>query len=354
LRAETPDTTSARPNGVTVELLPPRVRAGSLVFLPKLYYASETRLGVGGDVLVPFRLAGEESSVRVRGRITATGKSDARIAATLGTGGDGHTLRTALSYSSIPIRFYGIGPETDTGAEETYEPQAIDAYAEFLHPVTSALRLGLRVEVQQHRLFHLEQGGLLITRSVRGSTGRVIAGTGLVAQLDTRDRTYSPTRGWHHEGFALFFDDEIGSEHDFNNYHADLRRYDRIGSTVVATQIFWFSVRGRPPFWRYAALGGRAHTRGYRKARYIDRDLLSGQIELRRNLWGRCGGVVFGGLAGVAPRLGSMRLDTIRPTYGVGVRYAVGTRSGLNVALDVAYGTLQDQPRLYLRLDEAF
>jgi hypothetical protein len=346
------DTTD--PSPVSVSLVPPRVRAGALVFLPKLYYSTETKLGVGGDLLLPFTLSRAESSVRLRGRVTATGKSEARVTLTIGTGERGYALKTMLRYSSIPIRFYGIGPDTKAESEEIYEPQALDGYVEVLRRVVPHLELGARFEVQQHRLIRTDPNGQLETGDIRGTSGRVIAGAGLVFEHDTRDRRYSPSDGWYSQGFLLFFDDELGSERDFNNYHLDVRRYDRVGSVVFASQLFWFSVRGLPPFWRYAALGGRAHTRGYRKARYLDRELLSGQIEVRHRVWRRLGWVVFGGLAGVAPRVDRLRLDAARPTFGGGLRFAVGKKKGLNAAFDVAFGTPVDAPRFYLGLDEAF
>lgn len=349
------DTTRAEEPPARIELMPPRLRAGAFIYLPKLYYSSETSVGIGGDLLLPFGAGVRRGEIHVKGRATFKGQGEVQLAATIGPEESAYAFKASLTFSSLPLHYYGIGPKTPDSAEEIYEPQAIGAYVEFFRRVVPHVKLGLRAETEQHRLVDLDPEGQLVKRTVRGTRGRVIAGGGVVFELDTRDRAYTPESGWYVQGFALVFDDEMGSEHDFNNSHVDARRFDSIGGgTVLATQLFWYSVRGPAPFWRYAALGGRAHTRGYRRARYIDRELLAAQLELRIPIWRRASGVAFCGLADVASHLDELRVEAARPTVGAGLRFRVKKVEGLNVRLDAAVGGSFDRPRLYLGLGEAF
>ena len=133
----------------------------------------------------------------------------------------------------------------------------------------------------------------------------------------------------------------------------DLRRYFDLGKhKTLALQCFVYNTEGDPPFWRYAALGGRAHSRGYRRARYLDKTLVATQAEYRFPVWRRLGAVVFAGVANVAPRLRVVRVRYSRPTVGAGVRYRVGGAAGLKARVDFAVG--DDSFRVYASLDEAF
>ena len=260
-------------------------------------------------------------------------------------------LRTRATYSDLSYRFYGTGPSTPKSAEEVYRPQSTRAYAEIMRTAVSDIWLGARFEAENVSLMEVEDGGALARGEIRGTDASTVAGAGLVLEWDHRhplDRL-----GWKLQGFALWFDEELGSSHDFNNYNFDLRTYLDLGSEYeLAGQFFIYSTRGDPPFWRYAALGGRAHTRGYRRGRYLDRTLIAFQQELRFPIAWRVRGVAFAGLGDIASRLTNMELDDMKPTVGGGVRLIMGDGEKARIRFDVALGG--DTPRLYLAFGEAF
>jgi hypothetical protein len=339
-------------------LFPPRLCVGGITYLPDVSYSSETSFGLGGELLYPFRMPGavasdRPSDVRLEGLITLEGQGEAEFTVNLYGDDARYGLKVRASYSDIPLRFYGIGPGTPLDDEEVYRPRSLRAYIEGFRKVLPHFRAGIRYEFEQWKLLETEQGGLLDTRDIRGSQGKSIFGAGLLLEWDTRDRRYSPTRGSFYQFFALNFDGEIGSQHDFNNYNLDLRNYFPVRpGHVLATQLFYYSARGAAPFWRYAALGGRAHTRGYRKGRYLDHILMAAQVEHRFHVWDRLELVGFAGLGEVLPEIGAFRLDTLRPSVGGGVRLRTGSADGVRARFDVGLGGRSI--RLYLSLDEAF
>ncbi len=107
---------------------------------------------------------------------------------------------------------------------------------------------------------------------------------------------------------------------------------------VLATQVFIFDVPDNPPFWRLASLGGRSHTRGYRRDRFLDHLLVSAQAELRFPHWKRIGVTSFLGWAAVAPGWRTLQAKYMRPTAGIGLNLHYGARNAIVARFDTAVG----------------
>jgi outer membrane protein assembly factor BamA len=355
------DSAQASPAGYTdtKHSFKPKLSAWGWVYLPKLSYSSERGAGFGLQGLHPFEWPGgtdcpRTSDIRLKGRVTTKGQTEAEATVNLRWGADEtYYIRTKLEYHNLAQRFYGLGPDTPVDNKEIYQPQDLLAYVELFRKAFLDLKVGVRCEFEKIKLLETEPGGLLETDNITGTSGKSIFGAGVLLDWDTRDSKYSPASGSHYQFLALWFADEFGSEHSFNNFNIDLRNYFSITHDhVLATQFFIYSARGNPPFWRYAALGGRAHTRGYHKGRYLDRMLLAFQGEYRFPVWWRFGLVGFAGLGDVGPSLKLLKLEHMRPTVGGGIRFQYDTSDKINARLDIATGS--ESVRLYLALDEAF
>lgn len=332
--------------------------AAGVVYLPDARHSSETGFGLGGKVMYRFCGPGCPAEappweIKAKGLLTFRSQGKASIATRLPWREGTYALKAKIAYSDLASRFWGLGPDTPAASEEIYRPRSLLAYVELFRQIRGSLSVGLRYEYERVTILEKEAGGLLDSTNILGRDGRTVLGLGVVVEWDTRDDSYSPTSGAYYQGYSLWFNDEFGSEHDFDAYHVDLRNYFRLASDhVLATQFFLYAARGGAPFWRYAALGGRPHTRGYRKARYLDHTLVALQGEYRFPLWKRLGMVVFGGLGDVGPSLDRLQLAHMRPTLGAGLRYQPRASSGLKIRFDMGAG--QNSLRFYLALDEAF
>ena len=356
-----PDSASA---GTTPEQgesrwIPPRMSGKGFVFLPKGYYSTENKIGVGGELVYPFFLrerckpAGRLSEIGLKGRLTQELHGRAEGTVELRCGDGKHALKLKVRYDNLSYRFWGIGSDTPSTDEEFYTSQSFLAYLEVFRRITESFRLGIRFEHEQFKYVEIEPDGLLDRMDYRGLLGRRIFGAGLLAEIDTRDNRYSPAAGLYWQAFALFFPDELKSAHKFSNYNMDLRNYFPLGGgNVLATQFFLYAADGSPPIYRLAALGGRPHTRGYRKGRYMDRLLIAFQSEYRSPLVWKLGIVFFGGHGNVAASTEKFRLDRMRPTVGAGLRLLVGELDRIKIRLDGALG--ENSVRFYLAIGEAF
>jgi hypothetical protein len=354
-----PDTTAAANDGRFMRTIKSRGRLShwGFVYLPAAYYSTENGFGAGGSLLRHFHINGDSiapATMAVKGRVTTKVRGKVELTFDKGWGEQRHASRTKISYTNLARRFYGIGPNTQSDAEEVYRAEHILGYIEYFHRFTRAFRLGLRAEGEHARVLEVEEDGLLATDSIPGASTEGIVGWGLLADWNTTDRRYSPMHGSHHQAYVMSFVGNGKLDSDFAIYHVDLRKYLSLGhGHVLALQGFVYGVAdGDPPFWKLAALGGRAHTRGYRGGRYLDRLLVATQAEYRLPVAWRFGLVGFAGLASVGPRFSELELKDARPTVGGGIRFRLGDDDEVRGRFDAAFG--QRSVRLYFEIDEAF
>ncbi len=340
-----------------IEWFPPRARGYGIVAVPKAYYSSENRFGVGLELVRPYRFPGStaaaaDSDLRAKGRLHVNGHGAAELEATTYVGEGRWSVRTKVSYEALALRFWGIGSDTPSEAQEVYRPQNLLAYTEVFHRIVGPLRLGVRAEWQDFRYVNVEPGGLLDAGAYRGQGAGSVLGGGLVVAWDTRDNRYAPARGVYAQAFWLWFG-AASTEYEFNNGHLDFRAYFDLGrQNVLAVQAFTFALFGDVPIWRYASVGGRAHSRGYRRDRYLERRMGALQMEWRRPLFARVDAVGFLGLANVARRYDRFTLGNMRPSLGAGLRIHPRENRDLSIRSDVAFG--EESLRIYLSFGHAF
>jgi len=350
-------TVAEEEDNLDVGLFPPQAKTFGVVWVPLVGYRSIDGYGAGLEALLPMSLdpSGLSRQSDVRGSFYYTGNRHKRFngETNLFWGRGRYLARARFQYSDLAQRFWGIGADND-GISEVYRPRESQLYGEFFRSIGRTLRLGLRAEYVSWRLISFEQGGEFASGQVPGQDFSEAVGGGFLLDWDTRDRRFQPTSGFHVQGFALFFTDEFGGDYEYNTYNLEWRGYHGLGGEhVLASQAFFYSALGDPPFWRLAELGGRHHSRGYRRGRYRDNTMVAAQLEWRFPLAGKLKGVFFGGAATVADRLESLESRFLRPTIGAGLRLAVGSgEESIPIRGDVAVG--QDSVEWYLGVGDAF
>lgn len=349
------DSTAGAKKGFFERFHEPRLEWGGLIYLPKVYYSAETSVGIGGELLHTFAYFGSQrdSDVELEGRMMAKGQGEAGATLNLGWTEDRRSAKSKVVFTNIPRYFYGIGPDTPSGAKEVFQRQSLLYYLELFHRVVSHVRVGVRAEAEQAQVLQKKPDGLLDHLTIPGVKRSTVVGAGVLADWDSRNDRFWPTRGGYYQAFYMKFDDGLQSDFNFDVTYAELRQFIPTATNhVLALQAIVYSTKGNPPFWRLAEMGGRSHSRGYERGRYRDKVLIAFQAEHRFAVWRRLGLVGFAGLADVAPRLRRMKLEHMRPTYGGGVRFRVGgIDHRVNARLDLAYG---EGFHLYFKLGEAF
>jgi hypothetical protein len=326
--------------------VPPSAWYDNWVFLLQGYYSGLDGFGLGIEATRPFEVpllskyADSDIELKFAGRLYEDMHGEFELNADASFSEMRWSIRTLLAHSTRLREFWGVGPELSNEGREKYRPRNLRFYVEGLRSI-GRLRIGLRFEVHDYQYLELAEGGLLESGEFIGvsSTGESVAGGGLTWDYDSRDDRYAPTSGWRVRGNLMGFNVVTSGRSGFLNTSLDVRNYQATSPhNVFAFQAFTFAVNADAPIWRYAAVGGREHTRGYSRNRYLDQRLLAGQIEWRRHLYRRLGLQVFGGSALVAPSWGKLQVRYHRPTIGAGLSIVIPQVSNTAIRGDLALG----------------
>jgi hypothetical protein len=165
-------------------------------------------------------------------------------------------------------------------------------------------------------------------RSVDSTT----SGLGLVGSYDSRDNVLTPHRGIYADERAMFYDTALGGDWDYGRYDTILQAFWDPHPRVVLSAIVdgGFS-SGRPPFYELPDVT----LRGVPSLRYQGAQALSGEAEIRWNLYKRWSVVGFAGVGGTLPTANNA--GTI-VAGGFGFRYLLARLLGLESGIDLAFG----------------
>jgi outer membrane protein assembly factor BamA len=100
-------------------------------------------------------------------------------------------------------------------------------------------------------------------------------------------------------------------------------------------------------------LGSDSDMRGYYRGRYRDRQYVAFQTEYRSPVFWRIGGTAFGGAGDVVPQLQAFRLQELKPSYGLGLRFLIDRQENINLRFDYAIGK-DGANGFYVSFGEAF
>ncbi|WP_447970389.1 BamA/TamA family outer membrane protein [Nitrospira sp. M1] len=199
-------------------------------------------------------------------------------------------------FKNATKRFYGIGQTTPESNESNYTSREIGVQWSFGVHLNDVTRLMIG---QRYRDVEVQPGGV----KARPFTGVRFAGlTGiertailanrLVFQYDTRDNLITPTAGTRAEAYAE-------ASHNFQRQSLNDFVYFRYGVDVRAlfptpSKRMILAIRGNVqlsfgdgiPFYERSSLGGQHNLRGFGEDRFIDRHLVSLNVEERIHVLG--------------------------------------------------------------------
>jgi len=335
-------------------------RSAKIAAYPYAFYTPETELAVGAGGIVTFFTSKEEADLRPSkvgfGGYYSTRKQY-KISQTTQLFLDRNRwfLLVPLEFGSFVDKYWGVGNTQPDIPEVDYK---LDAFTgrivlEGPSPVPFVLRDGFVYEFT-HRDITDTLGNPNLDSTVLGYEGGLTSGLGVDLVRDSRDHIFWPEAGAYHRLTFLWFDGFLGSDYDYLEWELDLRRFQKLSEgQVLAFHFHGHAVGSGAPFYELPALGGGNIMRGYFRGRYRDRYSLAFQVEYRRPLWWRLGAVLFAGGGDVFGSEGSeLTWDSLKYSYGVGLRFLFNSRDRINLRADFGFG--QDTSGVYFGLEEAF
>ncbi len=329
---------------------------------PVVSYSPETSFafGTGAKYLFKFNGSGEEtrvSNMPITLQYTLNSQFFLYSGFEIFTNQEKWVIEGNILFQNYPRLYYGIGGNTSESAEEEYNYYQVLIEPIFLKQLFARyLFIGAGVRYNQIYDVEIEEGKLIDLSRPDGYDGSTSLGVEVAALYDSRNNVLNAQNGWYFETTRGQYFEALGGTHNFNLTRFDLRHYFEPFSDsedVLAFQFVGRFTRGGLPFSEYSFLGGSEVMRGYREGRYVDRDLLAGQVEYRKTFKNsRFGAVVFVGGGDVYNEVQDFQFKNLKPTYGAGLRFKIDKEENLNLRFDVGFGRGSNE--FYLGIAESF
>jgi len=265
-------------------------------------------------------------------------------------------VNTTIRLFNYPDFYYGIGNETPD-IYETYTDKFFKWNWDVSYVIYPNLFIGLAFNWQINQISDLDPDGRLVQNNINGIEGGSILGIGPLLRYDSRNNIFYPDKGIFFEFKSLFYPNAFGNDYQYQNFSIDFRSFHHVFSkkNILAFQVYYDHVNGRSiPFYKLPRLGGDSRLRGINNEnRYRDNHAYYLQVEGRRELFWRLGGVIFAGVGNVNNRLSDFEFNSLKYVFGIGGRFRPFKNEKLNLRLDIGKGP-GDQYAIYLAVKEAF
>jgi hypothetical protein len=331
---------------------------GGLLILPLLYSTPDTRLAYGAVGFYYFRIGDDEDKNRLSYIKLLTDYTQNRQLDIWGSWNvflkdESWLLRGEARYRNFPDRFYGIGNQSPANNPELYSYDIINARLTAMRQFRNKIYAGIDYQIANLHNFRVDAAGILKSQNITGNSGGVNGGLGLIFLIDSRDNVVNASRGIFLDIGFYVYGKVFAGDFSYQNLTANFARYHRIGKKgVMAYQTLVNFNFGNPPFLMMAAAGNDDILRGYARNRFRDLNFIGTQVEYRQHLFWRVGAVAFAGIGDVFRTLSDITLQTLKYSYGGGLRLMLNRKEQLNLRLD--YGLGRHNRGLYFSIAEAF
>lgn len=302
--------------------------------LPFAAYSEETKLQYGGIFILffrPFQEGEHVSSMDFLARGTTRGQFQFQYAPNLWFFGDQLHIPAKLSFYKWQFSLF------ERGARGAFDP--IDEYnctyfygkvpieMSFGIPNSIPLRYGVVIEGETRN----NEFGKDIPKNYQDG---YFLGSGYLIILDKNDNVNWPTKGYYTAFEQVFF----GGDFNYHTETVDLRFYTPLfWETSLAAGLYARQSRGdNVPLGKLAGPDGVKRFRGVESGIWSDTQTLIWQLELRRPLFWRFAGVIFGEALQSAPYFSELFNRQMHYSVGFGGRLALNRSEKLHARADLS------------------
>jgi len=323
-------------------------------FISAPSYTREASFGIGGMASGLYRMD-RTDSIMPPSDITLTFNASVLGFYAIGAKGNNYfkgnrsVLTYKVEFTSKPLDFWGISYNSCAVNQViTYTRQQIEIDANYQYKLSENFYVGSTLDFRYADISKIDSIAYL-----QGQKKSYIAtGLGISLQYDSRDFIPNPKRGVYLMLRQSIFPEILGSTNKTlfrTTFIADT--YQKVwNGGVVAFDFFGQLNDNKAPWPLKEMLGGNQRMRGYYSGRYIDNNIVSGQIELRQHLIKRFGGVIWFGGGTVFPSFDKFKVQHLLPTYGIGLRWEF--KHNVNARID--YGLGKQTGGFVFNIGEAF
>lgn len=244
-------------------------------------------------------------------------------------------LRTLVGAATgkVNLDFYGVGSGLSSiDRKLSYSLQFSGAVAQVSWQLAPKSPWAVGVRYVYARVDPTLQNEPLLPNAAERARVQVSAPTATL-EFDTRDNIFTPTRGIYAETSYLAAREALGSSDDFDRLQQIAMGWWPLSksTTLGARGNYTWSSKGTPFFLRPFI-----QLRGVPAMRYQGEQMASVEMEGRLRLEGRWSGVAFGGYGAARTERENTTSTKDVVSGGLGIRYTISRKFGLDVGVDVA------------------
>lgn len=333
-------------------------------FLPVPIIITDPAVGNGGGVALIFfrpnaRPAAEPGSSEkpamvapdiygVMAMRTSNGTEAFGAGAELHFDEDRWRYRGGVGKASVNLDFHTPGNKLLAPREISYNTDGIASFQQVFRRLGKRdLYLGLAwIYMDLELSFNQDSDRTFFTDKELASK---TSGLGLSLEYDSRDNTFTPSRGWLGMVEGNAYDEAFGSDSNFQSYRGHAYGYLPLGTSTVLglrADVRW--ANGEVPFYRLPYID----LRGIGSARYQDRRAATLESELRWNVSHRWALIGFVGAGRTWGRHNSFADGSSQVSKGAGFRYLLVRQLGMYAGIDYAWGP--EDETFYIQMGSAW
>lgn len=328
--------------------------SSGFAYFPIVFYTPETRTAFGaGTMYIARQFASDRpSSLTATLIYTANRQVVGELTTSLFFNNSLYWHTGSFYYQRFPNTYYGTGNFTPDSSEEKFTAEIVRLNPSLLIKISNGFYLGPLIHYESWSLPKTEEGRILAGGTVAGSRSTTVSGVGFMLNYDARDNLFAAASGRFYQAGFIVSPKFLGSTFTFTRLRIDLREYFPLGNAhILSAQALLHTTTGEVPFRFMPQIGGQNILRGYFEGRYRDNHMMALQAEYRSPFLYRFGFAVFGGIGEVSDRFSAFSLNGIKPSYGVGIRFAFIPEERIILRLD--YGIGKNSDGVYVTLNEA-
>lgn len=329
--------------------------------VPVINYTPETSWEFGAAAQGYFCLPGQNktSIIQLDGAYTLKHQWYVNTQGTIYFGGlTPWQLQYKAGYSHRPTAFFGVGNQGTTDIGMLRRGVPFDLQRGYVDIQT---RIGVGNNWSVGPVFDFQHQRTALSDSLTPYPTSLEWGLGVVAQYDTRDKVFYPSRGLFFKAGVVHYEQALGSTARITMLHIDLRQFvplphDFTWAWQLRSQCALSA--GDVPYPMLPCLGGPDGLRGINKSMFRDDVLIALQTEMRIPLWSIFRATVFAGIGDVYD-IHDWQWAVPKVSYGLGARMSIN-KAKVNIRFDVARSNVDprwntvDAYSFYLTATEAF
>lgn len=329
--------------------------------LPVLFKSIETKWAIGLGGSISFKTTQKKDDLTRTSTIQSVGMFTQRhqniqvLDATVFFPKENYIFYLQSSHSYFPDKFWGIGSNTDNVKHEDFEFSQIYVLTQLKKKIKKNVFAGIIYEHQNVYDMRFLKKKLFDTTLIYGKENHVVSGFGTSVCFDNRNSSYWPTKGMLIQlTYRAAIKSAMASAYTNLKTIVDVRYFKKLHkNTILAMQMYSLLNFSESPIRELAMLGGVNNLRGFYRGRYRDDKMTSFIGEYRIPVYKRFGFCVFGGLGCVYKEVKDISANSIKSSYGAGIRLSILPKEKLNIRIDYGFANRENKG-LYFTVGECF